>query len=175
MAEVFKIKNRFITGLSRWLQMIPAKGQYSRSKSRFIKHCLDKRKEIGEFYQELLERLAEKDKAGKLRTTDRPTGRQVKNDKGELIDETQQVYVFKDLKTEEEFLKELEDLYQEDYIVEINEANKKDFKVVKDIVLNTDYEFGPKSNQSPVQQAEEIRLASEYDEWCIAFETLNIK
>ena len=165
MAEVLKIKNRYLTSLAIWLIQQPLKGQYSRARTRFVNKCQERIKEVSTFYQELLEKMAIKEKDGKTFKTEE------KNIGGVM----KKVFSFIDKKTEEEFIKEVDDLYDEEFILDINESNKKDLKVIRNIILDTDYEFGPKPDQTPQQQQQAMRIASEYNEWCEVFENLNIK
>ena len=150
----FKIKNTFITGLVNWLFMQSLKGQFSRSRTRFVKILQARIKEYEGFLVELAEKYAEKDEKGKVKIDDKNS------------------YVFKNDKTREDYIKEKKELMNEEFILDITDANKKDINVVKKITLETDYEFGSKKEMSPEQSVFSARLAVEYNEWCEALENI---
>jgi len=164
MAEVLKIKNRFLTSLVVWLVQQSLKGQYSRARTRFVNKCQVRIKEVSDFYQELLEKMALKE-----------ANNEFKKEKRNINGVMKEVFSFKDKKTEEEFIKEVDELYDEDFILEVSVENKKDLKIIRNIILDTDYKFGPKPDQTPKQTQQAIRIAKEYNEWCEVFENLNIK
>ncbi len=154
----FKLKNRFLSSLVSWLQLQQLAGKESRERTRFVRVCQERLQEVNEFYKEIANKLVEKDEKGEFKT--RKEGNEL-------------VYVFKEKKDEEDYLKELGDLHNEEFVLEINNSNKEQLKVVKNLVLNTEYKFGPKEGDSIALKQMDIKMANEYDLWCSAFEDLD--
>ena len=83
-----------------------------------------------------------------------------------------EVYTFVTKKEEEEYVKEIDDLNDEEFKIELTEINKEMLTEIKKVVLDTDYKFGPKENTPRVEIVKQIRLANEYEEWCQSFEKI---
>lgn len=154
---MFKIKNRFLTGLVQWLQLQSLSGKESRERTRFSVICQERVKEVNGFYSALIEKFVEKDTKGHFKTREQ---------------EGVQIYSFKTKKEEEEYIKEVNDLFEEEFKMENTPLNKEMLVVIKNIVLNTDYKFGPKDSETPVQKQASVRTANEYEQWCQAFENI---
>ena len=159
MSQVFKIQNKYLSSLAQWLQLLVLDGRKSRERTRFVKLLQDRLKEVNGFYQGLIEKYVKKDKNGRYKTR--------------LVDGVQ-VFKFETKKDEKDYIKEVEDLFSEEFKLDLTEVNKEMLIVIKDIVLNTDYKFGPKENETSEQQRVSIRLAEEYDKWCQSFENLTL-
>lgn len=154
---IFKLKNIYIASFVNWLTMQSLKGQYSRARTRFVKVLQDRLKEYSGFQKELVNKYVEKDKDGKVKT--------------EKIN-GQEHFKFKKEEDKESYLKELEELGKEEFILDITEANKKDIDIIKKVTLETDYKFGPVEGSDPMQNIFAARIAVEYDEWCESLEKL---
>ena len=149
----FKLKNKYIASFINWLVMQSLKGQYSRARSRFVATLQERVKEYQKFLTELVEKYVEKDEKGKPKV---------------IATE----YQFKTDKDKEDYIKELNDLKNEEFILDITDANKKDINIIKNLTLETDYEFGPKETMTQEQMVFAARIAVEYDEWCQSLEQL---
>jgi len=145
----FTIENSYVLGLASWLAEQELSGKESRVRTRFVKQLADRHQETDKFRQELLDKYAKKD------------------EKGERVVNEQQNVVLDDV---EGFTKEINDLYQEEFTIDLDE---KSFEILKNIVLNTDYVFGPKENDNDQERLAKIRQANDYEEWCQAFEVDN--
>lgn len=158
MDKIFKLKNKYLSGLVQWLAIQQLTGKQSRERTRFINLLQIKLKEIEGFYKGLMEKFIEKGKDGKYST---------KKDK-----DGTEVYTFVTKKEEEEYVKEIDDLNDEEFKIELTEINKEMLTEIKKVVLDTDYKFGPKENTPRVEIVKQIRLANEYEEWCQSFEKI---
>lgn len=150
----FTLKKKYLLGLASWLQEQQLAGRKSRHRTRFVDKLReaytktnDERKEIGEKY-------AKKDEKGKPK---------IKEIEGRNSWDMTKA-------NEDKFYKEIEDLYEEDYKLDITNALKEEFEAVKDVVLNTNYQFGPGDNTHPSIKSSKIQQAEHYDAWCEAFE-----
>ena len=155
--KLFKIKNKFLSGLVIWLQMQLLSGKDSRERTRFVSLCQDRLKEYNGFYQGLMDKYIQKGKDGKYETVK----------VGDL-----ETYKFITKKDEEEHLKEVNDLFEEEFKIEITQLSGEMLRIIKNIVLNTEYRFGPKEGTSIDEKNTAIRLANEYSEWCQSFESI---
>jgi len=149
----FKLKNLYISSFVNWLVMQSLKGQYSRARTRFVTTLQARLKEYQKFLTELVEKYTEKDEKGKPKVVATE-------------------YQFKTDKDKEDYIKELNDLKNEEFILDITDANKGDIKIIKSITLETNYEFGPKETMNVEQMVLATRIAVEYNEWCEALENI---
>lgn len=141
------IRNNLIIGLASWLNEQPLSGFQSRERTRFVQKLVERHNETENFRKELIEKYSKKDEEGK----------QVKADDGESIV----------LENVEEFMKEAEDLYSDEFVLDMSTIS---FKTIKDIVLNTTYVFGPKESDDEKEKIAKIRQANDYNAWCECFE-----
>lgn len=165
---MFALKNKFLSGLTQWLQLQGLAGRENRERMRFINILQDRLKEVNTFYQGLVQKLVEKDKKGQLKTKIRK--QEVIGATGKPETRETEVFSFADKKTEDEFIKEINDLYDEDFKLDKTEQNKEMLEAIKKILLDTDYKFGPKEGSSNEEKIRDIRIAREYVDWCKAFE-----
>lgn len=157
-SKALKIKNNLLLSLASWLNEQSLAGRESRERSRFVTVVSEHLQTVEKERQEILEKFTKKDKDGKPK--------KITVDKVEQWDIDE-----KDIKVLE---KEITELLDEDFALDIGEGHKAKIKTVKDIVLNTDYKFGPKEDSSMVEQQAKIRQMNDYDKWCEVFEDLVI-
>lgn len=155
----FKIKNKYVLGLASWLNDLQLYGKESRERTRFVSVLSERLAETDKFRNSMVEKYVEKGEDGKSKT--------------KVGDDGVEVW---DIKAEElpKFEKEYNELMDEDFVLDVLDGNKEKTKVVKDIVLNTDYKFGPKEGDSVQEKMAKIRQAAEYDKWCEAFEAVEL-
>ena len=144
----FTIENQHILGLASWLHELNLSGRQSRVRTRFVKTLSDRYQENEKFRQELIEKYGKKDK-----------GQLVKTEDGKS-------YVLGD---KEKFVQELQDLLEEQFVVTLD---NNDANTLKEMVLDTDYVFGPKEGTTPEEKAAKSRQANDYEVWCKSFEEM---
>jgi len=155
----FKIKNKFIVGLGSWLNELPLSGKESRERTRFVSLLVDRLTEVEKFRTDLLEKHVKKDEKG---------------EKKKVMIEEQEIW---DMTPENQvsYGKELTDLMDEEFVIDVLEGNKEKVKVVKNIVLNTSYVFGPKEGDSIEEKNAKIRQMNDYNIWCESFDAVTIE
>jgi hypothetical protein len=65
--------------------------------------------------------------------------------------------------------KELQELFDEKYTVTID---GNDGVLLKELVLESDYKFGPKEDAAEQEKVAQIRQANDYNVWCESFEQM---
>ena len=141
---MFKIKNRFLSSLLQWLELQELEGKKNRERVRFINLLQERLKEVNSFFHSLIDKFVEKDEKGHYK---------IEENNGN------QVFSFANKKEKGKYIKELNDLYDEEFKLDLTELNKEMLSVIKNIVLNTHDKFGPKKNDTPQQKAINIRVA----------------
>lgn len=145
----FTIQNQYILGLASWLHELNLSGRQSRVRSRFVATLSNRYQENEKFRQELIEKYGKKDKKGAL----------IKTEDGKS-------YILED---KDKFVAELKDLLEEEYTVTLD---GNDGAVLKSVVLDTDYVFGPKDSMTEEEKVAKMRQANDYAAWCEAFEKM---
>ena len=155
----FKIKNKFIVGLGSWLNELQLSGKESRERTRFVSLLVDRLTEVEKFRADLLDKHVEKDEKG---------------EKKKLMMEDQEIW---DMTPENQvsYAKELNELMDEEFVIDVLEGNKEKVKVVKEIVLNTSYVFGPKEGDVEGERQAKLRQMNDYNIWCEMFEAVTIE
>lgn len=162
-SDALKIPKRYLPSLSFWLQKQSLAGKESRIRTRFVKAINESIRITDAEKQEIIEKYVEKEK-------DKKTGKLVRKT---VLDNGVRKYAIK--KGKEDVLNtELEDLYAEDYIMSVTPETKENIKVIKDILLNTEYKFGMKEGMSVAEQQDAVFEAQAYDVWCEAFEAVTV-
>jgi len=156
----FEIKNKYLIGLGSWLNELNLSGKESRERTRFVNLIVKHIDENEKFRMEIISKYCEKDENGENRKKMNEQGQEV----WDMSEENQ-----------EKFAKEFIDLMDENFIIDVLEGNKEKTKVVKDIVLNTNYVFGPKEGDSPEEKSAKVRQANDYNIWCESFEAVTIE
>lgn len=159
-----------VEALQEWLAKRALHGKQSRSRTRFLKEILDRAREILDERQTIVVNHAEKKeiKGEDGKVEEKPVmlylerdekGNLVLNDNRPVEVETTdpkkgETYKIKDIDATK---KEMEELLDEEYLIDITPANKDTIKDIKDILINVTDEFSG-------------AMATRYDEWCEAFE-----
>jgi mRNA-degrading endonuclease HigB of HigAB toxin-antitoxin module len=159
MSNAFKIKKMFLLGLASWLAEQNLVGRLSRERSRFVQILSAEINKIEEERKAIIEKYVEKEEDGTTwkKTVDNGVERW-------SIPEEKQA----------EMQKEYADLMDEDFVLDIGEEHKAKTLTVKDILLNTDYKFGPQGTTNPAEAEAKVRQANDYEKWCEAFESLDL-
>jgi|GEM_PF-1728008 len=150
------LKNQHLVGLCTWLQGLSLAGKESRERTRFVALCIPRISEIEGLKGQLVEKYCEKNEDGSRKTVEKD-GR-----------------THWDIPADQEaaFRKDLEELDNELFIIDLLDGNISKVKTVRELVLNTDYKFGPTEEDDELERDAKVRLAHDYSEWCIAFEML---
>jgi len=158
MPKPFKIKNKNVVGLANWLNSLALGGKESRERTRFVKILSDHSAEVDAERIELAKKFSNTDKSGNPLTK--------KDGDKEIYD--------LDPSKMEEFVKEFNELMDEEFVMDVLEGNKSKLQAVKDLVLNTSYVFGPSEGDSNEERIKKVLQAQEYDVWCESFEAVEI-
>lgn len=158
---VLKIARAKLVGLANWLNKQELNGMQTRMRSRFIKRLAEEVKLIESERVELINKYAETEK--------NEDGKEVLKT---VVDNGETRYVIKKNK-EEEFTKEIQALYGEEFKVVLTAENEDEIRCIKDIVLNTTYKFGPGEKDSEKLAKKKLIEAEDYDDWATAFEAIN--
>jgi hypothetical protein len=153
------LKNRHLVGLCTWLQGLSLAGKESRERTRFVAICIPRIEEVERLKNDLGTRYCAKNqKDGSL----------------ELLDIDGRKHWSIPTEKQADFRKEHDELENEDFLIDLLEGNIAKVKTVRDLVLNTDFKFGPAEDDSEDERAAKVRLAKDYEEWCVAFEALTV-
>ena len=155
MSKVLKLKNYFFYAggqpltLQSFLGGLMLHGKESRERTRFLKLISERAQEVEKERIEIGEKNCKKNKKGELIYLDK--------DGKETADKVLGTsFVFEN---PENFIKELTDYLNEEYLIDVSPANSETVNTVKGIVLNTSKEFvGGEANL--------------YNDWCDAFENI---
>ena len=156
---MFKLKNQYLSGLVQWLELQELEGKRNRERIRFINLLRTRLKEVQGFLNSLIDKYVQKDEKGHYK---------VKKEKDN------EFFEFETEENKKKYIEEVNDLYNEEFKIELTELNKEMLAVIKDIVLNTNYKFGPKENDTLQEKMTNIRIAYEYNEWAKSFEEIKI-
>jgi hypothetical protein len=155
-----KIQKRFLVGLGNWLNDQPLSGRASRARTRFVEDLQVELNHIEADRIKILESVADKDDTGApKKETDEATG----HEKFILSAEAQT-----------NFVQEYSTLMSEEWILDVTDANRDRITEVRNIVLDTDYRFGPQEGDSDAVRQSRIRQMNDYPHWCEAFESMNV-
>ena len=157
--SVLKLKNRYLVGLGSWLNELQLAGKESRERTRFVNLIIARIGETDKFREAIVDKYVKKDKNGEKVKKVLENGTEVWDISGT------------DMKAYE---KEYQDLMDDVWNLDVLEGNKEKLKVVQDIVLNTEYKFGPKEGNTQEEKIANIRQAADYEIWCDAFEEIKL-
>jgi len=144
----FEIENKYVLGLASWLNELQLEGGFSRARTELVNLLSAKFRKIEEQRIEIIKKHAKKDEKGEL---------ELKEGKPEIEDNRK-------------FMSDINALYVKKCTVQISD---KDFALLKTIVLNTSYLFGPKEGDSPEEKQAKLRQANDYNKWCKSFESVD--
>lgn len=157
MSTTFRIEKAYLVGLANWLNEQQLDGRISRFRTRFVKDLSEAMQELDNERLDLAKNAADKDEDGNPLT------------EGEGAAEHFVVPV----DNQPALNDAVAELMKEEFVVDVTEANKEKMQIVRDIVLNTDYKFGPKEGDDAMESFRKTRQANDYDVWCEAFEALD--
>ncbi|MDD4110202.1 MAG: hypothetical protein PHS54_01465 [Clostridia bacterium] len=140
-ANAIYLKNSHMIILSKLLN-VKLKGSISRKRNRFINELSPRLREIEKERISILEKHS------------------VQDDKGKAIIENGNYKI--DVNKVNEINKELNDFYNEEFIIDVFPSNKENIMAIKDIILDTEIEFDTNEGQ-------------QYEEICQEFENTTIK
>lgn len=140
-----------VLSLPDWLDKLLLHGKESRMRTRFIKTILPRIKEIHEEKKKLLEAHAEKNGEGQVLYLD--------SEGKEVLEMPKQGKYKMTPEEENAFGKEFSEYLQEDFIIDVTEANREEISTIGSILSGTEYQFSG-------------RMSDFYDEWCTAFENV---
>lgn len=150
------LKNKHLVGLAGWLSELSLSGRQSRERTRFVNSLVERIKENEEERKKLVDKYCEKDENGKNKT---------KEVDGIAVWDMTEDNIKK-------YTGEYTELLNEGFVIDILESNKERIDMVKDIILNTEYKFGPQESTPASEKEAKIRQAHDYHEWCEAFESI---
>lgn len=154
----FILRNKYLLGLANWLNELQLIGRESRERSKFVSGLSVKIKEIEDLRLELIKEYSTKDEKGNQNI-------RIENEK-QVFDVPQ------------EKIKEINERYlqilEKDFSLEITEDNKSSMNLIRDLIINTNYVFGPKEGTSELEKENKIKQANAYVVWVEAFEKINI-
>lgn len=151
----FKIKKAYLLGLGNWLNDQSLSGRESRARTRFVEILQEELNTIEKDRIALLDANADKDESGNPKMEEGEGGKH---------------YVLS-AEAQEKVATEYTDMLHEDWILDVTEANRETVQLVKKIVLDTDYRFGPRENDSPATAQMRVRQMNDYPQWCAAFDS----
>ena len=154
---MLKIKNKYLIGLASWLDNLKLSGKQSRVRTRFVSVLKEEIAKFQNAYVKLLEEYVDRNEDGSFEQKER---------------EGQKLFNVPDDK-EDEFMERYQELSEEEVEIEYS-GFEQDAEVLKDLVLNTDYEFGPDEDDEGTEKQAKIRQAEDYVKWCESFEELNV-
>lgn len=151
----FKLQNKYLAGFVSWFGILgDLTAKQARMRGRFLILLVDRLNEVSKSHMDLLTKYSKKDAEGN------PVKVVVNGiENFDLIEESMPA-----------FTKEDQELLDESFAMDVTEANKDMFEVVKDMVLNTAFTFGPKETDSDEEKQRKIAQTNDYDLWCKAFE-----
>lgn len=155
---VWSLQKSYLIGLASWLAEQSLYGKDSRERSRFVALLSAEITAMEKERIEILEKFADKDEDGKPM---------------KAVDNGQEHYVIADEK-KADLQAEYQGLLDENFVLDIGEGHKSKIKAVRDILLNTDYKFGPRETDSPMEAQGRIRQSNDYEKWCESFEVLDL-
>lgn len=158
MSVAFKIPKNQMAPLFEFLAGLQLAGKESRERTRFNAMLIDAIKELEKERLELVDKYSE---------LDPDTG-----EKKKAVDNGIEHFVIPE-DQKEEFNREIQELYSEDFVIDSLEGNKSKLQAVRDILLNTSYKFGPGEQDGASVRAAKIREAANYEVWCNAFEAID--
>ena len=159
MDKVFRMKARHIGNFATWLNSVQLLGKESRARSRFTKILTDYlSNDVEKQRVEIVKKYAKLDEEGN------PS----------VIIDSKARRIFDVLpEKSEEMNKEYANLLEHNLELHVTDLNRETISTVKDVVLNSQFVFGPLDNDPEQVRQAKIALADNYTEWCESFEKLD--
>jgi hypothetical protein len=162
--KAFRIKKAFLAGLAGWLNGLALSGRDSRERTRFVSLLVEGNMALEKDRKEVIGKFVEKETVNGEEIWKKTVS------EGENSDGKEH-FVIPPEKIED-FKKEINDLFQEEFVLDIGEEHLEKMATVATIVLNTDYKFGPSEEDDREEARRKIIEANDYEEWCKAFEAV---
>lgn len=155
----FEIKNKDIAPLLTWMgELGKLTGKQVRERTRFIDIFRPRVEQNIKLWMEILKKYSNLDEKGE------PAKK--------MIGPVEHFDIPED--KVESYEKEYSEFLDENYVLDITESNKITFREMKNLVLNTEFTFGPKEGDNPIESDKRIRQANDYAIWCKSFEKLEV-
>lgn len=158
MAKTFQIKNKYLPGLVYWLQELLLNANENRIRVNFVNLVQGQIDKIENKRTSLIEKYSKKDEKGESVVIISQTGKKVYDVDAEgakIIGE------------------EYNSLMESDFVLDLkNSEVEKKIKLIKNLIINTDYLFGIRENDTEEKKKERIQISIDYCVWLEAFEKL---
>lgn len=152
----FKLENKYISGFVNWFGMLgDLTAKQARMRGRFLTILVAQLNHVADSHKNILVKYSKKDENGKPATV--------------VVDGIENYDIPQDQL--EAFRKDDQELLDEVFALDVTAANSEMFETVKDLVINTQFTFGPKETDSDQVKQQKIAQMNDYDTWCNAFET----
>ncbi len=151
-----RLKKKYLLGLGNWLNDQALSGRASRARTRFVEDVQEELNKVEKERIALLEASADRDENGAV--------------KKEVVDNSEHYVLSDDAK--KKVADEYSDLLEEEWVVDVTDANSEQISQIKSIVLDTDYRFGPREGDSLDMTRMRIQQMNDYPFWCLAFERI---
>lgn len=159
MASI-KIKKSLLIGLASWLNEQKLGGAVSRSRTRFVQILSDEIQKTDKERDEMIEKIVNKNEDGTRR-------------KIEAVDNEPERWDI-DADKLPGLETEYADLLNEEFVIDVTDANRMIISQVRDILLNTDYRFGPSMETTREEVFAKVRQMNDYPVWCETFEGVDL-
>lgn len=162
-SKAFKIKKSMMVHLAVWLNSQSLEGRLSRVRTRFVTKLADGMAELEAERKEIINKYVEKEKGedGEMKWKTH----ELENGQTEWVVSPEKM---------ESLNKEIEEMYQEEFVIALTPETEADLSRIKDIILDTNYKFGPEESMSLQEKNEKIIEANNYQVWCEAVEALEL-
>lgn len=153
-----KIQNVQLTPLASWLNELSLSGKLSRTRTRFVNSLVEKIAAFDTDKRALLDKYVNKEENGTWK---------------KVVDNDVEKW---DISPEKigDFDKEIVELSNEKIAIDVLDSNREIIATIKDLVLNTEYVFGPREGDSAQEKVAKLRQAGDYNVWCEAFENVDL-
>lgn len=158
MSNSLKIKNRFLVDLGAWFNEQKLSGAQSRARTKMVEFIVAGIEAYEAGRKEIIGEFVNKEEDGTWK-------------KIAAVDNSPERWDIDAAKIPE-VEKEYAALSEEDWILDVQESNTAVLKQARDILLNTDYLFGPREGEPREDTVMRVKTMGEYPAWCDAFEAL---
>ena len=155
---MFKIKNKYIEGLIRWLQGQLLSAENTRARTWFLRILEKQMMEVENQRIELAKKYAKRDKRGEPMVIIAAGGKKVYDLTQESINQLNSDFA---------------QLLEQEFSFQVNE--KELFERVSVLVLETQLPFGLMGGEDDNERRVKLAIADNYTEWCRAFEEVVLK
>ena len=161
MSKELRIKNVHIHEFCGWLNDLYLEPIASRIRTTFIEMCTNHLNNYVEKERiEIVRKYASKDEEGNPIMILDAQGRKLYDIPPEKNAEMNVEY---------------NELLQGDFIIQIDDKNVEMIKIIKKIVLEPEYRFGPREGDPMNIKKAKVELSTKYNEWCKAFSGLELE